>query len=114
LSHPAQSLDEVVHQRNRLAILALLGGARRVEFTFLQRELELTGGNLSRHVQVLEDAGLLRVEKGYVGRRPRTWVQITKTGQRALRHELDVLRQIVSTAEDPAPIPASGRTTQPR
>jgi DNA-binding MarR family transcriptional regulator len=96
VSHPAQDLDEIVHQRNRLALLAVLSEARKVEFTYLQKELELTGGNLSRHLQVLEDAGLVQVEKGYEGRRPRTWVQITKEGSRALARELRTLEAIVA------------------
>jgi DNA-binding MarR family transcriptional regulator len=99
VSHPAQSLDEVVHQRNRLAILATLRGARQVEFTFLQKELDLTGGNLSRHLQVLEDAGLVQVEKGYSGKRPRTWARITKAGTRALATELDLLKKVVASIE---------------
>ena len=78
MSHPAQDLDEVVHQKNRLAILAILSEARKVEFTYLQKALDLTGGNLSRHLQVLEASGLVQVEKGYEGRRPRTWIHITK------------------------------------
>ncbi|MDP9342382.1 MAG: transcriptional regulator [Actinomycetota bacterium] len=96
MSHPAQDLDEVVHQRNRLAILAILSEARKVEFTYLQKSLDLTGGNLSRHLQVLEDAGLVHIEKGYEGRRPRTWVQITKAGSRALARELRTLEEIVA------------------
>jgi DNA-binding MarR family transcriptional regulator len=105
VSHPAQSLDEVVHQRNRLAILAMLRGARKVEFTFLQHELDLTGGNLSRHIQVLEDARLVRVEKGYSGKRPRTWIQITKAGAQALTNELELLKRIVASVESAERVP---------
>ena len=46
--------------------------------------LGLTSGNLSAHLTVLEDAGLVRVERGYLGKRPRTWVSITRQGQAAL------------------------------
>jgi DNA-binding MarR family transcriptional regulator len=109
MSHPAQSLDEVVHQRNRLAILAMLRGAHKVEFTFLQRELDLTGGNLSRHIQVLEDAGLVQVEKGYLGKRPRTWVQITRAGAQALASELELLKRIVASIEHAEGSPAGAR-----
>ena len=107
MSHPAQSLDEVVHQRHRLAILAMLGGAREVEFTFLQQELDLTGGNLSRHIQVLEEAGLVQVEKGYFGKRSRTWVRITRTGARALTKELELLKMIVASVESVGASPSA-------
>jgi DNA-binding MarR family transcriptional regulator len=96
MSHPVQHLDEVVHQRNRLGILVVLKEARRVEFRFLRDTLDLTDGNLSRHLQVLEDARYVAVEKGYEGRRPRTWVRITPVGRRALAAELDALRQLLT------------------
>lgn len=103
MSHPAQDLDEIVHQRNRLGILAVLSEAESVEFTYLQQALELTGGNLSRHLQVLEEAGLVRIEKGYEGRRPRTWVRITRDGRKALSREVRALKGIVGSLEASLP-----------
>lgn len=95
MGHPIQDLDEVVHQRNRLGILAVAHEASRVEFGFLKETLGLTDGNLSRHVQVLEDAGYVAVEKGYNGRRPRTWVRITRSGRRAYAQEIGALRELL-------------------
>jgi DNA-binding MarR family transcriptional regulator len=57
--------------------------------------LGLTPGNLSRHLTVLEDAGMVQVEKGYEGRRPRTWVRITGQGRAALAAELAALTELV-------------------
>jgi len=94
-NHPTQSLDDTVHQRTRLGILAVLAEGSRVQFGFLQEALGLTDGNLSRHLSTLEEAGFARVEKGYEGRRPRTWVHITRAGQRALAAELDALRRLI-------------------
>ena len=71
--HPTNGLDEIVHQRHRLGILTIAAEAKRAEFGYLRETLGLTAGNLSRHLTVLEDAGLIEVEKGYAGRRPRTW-----------------------------------------
>lgn len=88
-------LDEVVHQRNRLAILAALAEASKAEFGFLQTTLELTPGNLSRHLEILESAGYVAIEKGYNGKRPRTWVRITKAGRAALRAEVTALRALL-------------------
>src|SRR3712207_8147482 len=58
VTHPARRLDDTVHQRVRLGILAVLREARRADFAYLRDALELTDGNLSRHIAVLEDAGL--------------------------------------------------------
>jgi DNA-binding MarR family transcriptional regulator len=93
--HPARDLDDVVHQRHRLGILAIAAEARRVEFGYLRTQLDLTAGNLSRHISVLSDAGLVEVEKGYEGRRPRTWVRITREGSRALAAEMAALASLV-------------------
>ena len=92
---PTTGLDETVHQRVRLGILTIVNEARRVEFRFLQEVMELTAGNLSQHIRVLEEAGFVRVEKGVDGRRPRTWVAITRDGKTALREEISALKVLV-------------------
>jgi DNA-binding transcriptional ArsR family regulator len=58
-AHPALALDETVHQRVRLGILAILSEAAECTFPMVRDELDLTDGNLSRHLRVLEDAGLV-------------------------------------------------------
>ncbi len=93
--HPTNGLNETVHQRHRLGILTITAEAKRAEFGYLREALDLTPGNLSRHLTVLEDAGLVEVEKGYEGRRPRTWVRITRQGRSALAAELDTLAKLV-------------------
>jgi DNA-binding MarR family transcriptional regulator len=97
--HPSTGLDEAVHQRVRLGVLSIAHATPRVEFGYLQETLEVTAGNLSRHLQVLEEAGLVRIEKGYDGRRPRTWVRVTRPGRHALQRELEHLKQIIATVE---------------
>ena len=101
MSHPVQDLDDVVHQRNRLGILSVVRAGSRAEFGFLKETLGLTDGNLSRHIQVLEEAGLVRVDKGYAGRRPRTWIRITRAGRRALANELRGLRELLEQIGEP-------------
>jgi DNA-binding MarR family transcriptional regulator len=93
--HPTAELDDLVHQRHRLGILTIASEAKRVEFAYLRTTLDLTAGNLSRHISVLEDAGLLEVEKGYEGKRPRTWVGITPAGRGALAREMEALRALL-------------------
>jgi DNA-binding MarR family transcriptional regulator len=97
--HPAQRLDDVVHQRVRLGILAVLEQADRADFTYLRRALGLTDGNLSRHLGVLEEAGYLELTKTFEGRKPRTWVRATRQGKAALAAEMAALRELVSGYE---------------
>jgi DNA-binding MarR family transcriptional regulator len=93
--HPALGLDDVVHQRTRLGILAILAEATEADFTYLRKVLHLTDGNLGRHLEVLEGAGLITISKGYHGRRPRTWATVTGEGRRALRRELASMRALM-------------------
>ncbi len=93
-THPTNGLDETVHQRHRLGILTIAAEAR-AEFSYLRDALGLTPGNLSRHLTVLEEAGLIRVDKGYHGRRPRTWVRITRRGRAALAAEIAALAELL-------------------
>ena len=97
--HPVNGLDDVVHQRVRLGILAITKQARKAEFGFLRDTLELTAGNLSQHLTVLENAGLITIEKGYEGRRGRTWIQLTKSGRQALDKEIDALKSLIHQLE---------------
>ncbi|MFC9277779.1 winged helix-turn-helix domain-containing protein [Streptomyces collinus] len=105
--HPVNGLDDVVHQRVRLGILTVAHQARRVEFSFLRTTLGLTAGNLSQHLAVLEKAGLIDIEKGYEGKRARTWLSLTPAGDQALRDEVSQLKRLIDQIEqgssDPQP-----------
>ena len=99
MTHPANGLDDVVHQRVRLGILAIAQEARRVEFGFLRDSLELTAGNLSQHLAVLEKAGLVEIEKGYAGKRARTWIHLAPAGKKALHNEIAQLKRLIGQIE---------------
>ncbi len=103
MTHPALQLDDTVHQRVRLGILAVLSEAARADFGHLREALTLTDGNLSRHITVLEEAGLVEVEKGFEGRRPRTWVSATNAGRRALDEEIAALSALISRVNGTGP-----------
>ena len=87
--------------------------ARRVEFGFLRTTLQLTAGNLGQHLTVLENAGLVQIEKGYEGKRPRTWVELTPAGQTALRQEIAYLKQLIHQVEQPPAVAAGDPAEQP-
>jgi DNA-binding MarR family transcriptional regulator len=97
--HPVRALDDLVHQRARLGVLAILREADRAEFAYLRDSLGLTDGNLSAHLRTLEGAGYIVVHKGYEGRRPKTWLSLTRAGVRALEDEVAVLRTLVARLE---------------
>jgi DNA-binding MarR family transcriptional regulator len=99
MTHATNELDDVVHQRVRLGILTVAHEARRVEFGFLRTTLDLTAGNLGQHLTVLEKAGLVQIEKGYEGKRPRTWVNLTPAGEAALRVEIAQLKRLIQQIE---------------
>ena len=99
MTHPSRQLDDVVHQRVRLGILAVLAEADRVEFTYLRDQLDVTDGNLNRHLQVLSDAGFVRVEKRHGGR-ARTWIAATKSGRGAFADHLARLQQIIDATKE--------------
>ena len=115
MTHPANGLDDVVHQRVRLGVLAIAQEARRVEFGFLRASLELTAGNLSQHLAVLEKAGLVEIEKGYAGKRARTWIHLTAPGRQALHDEIAQLKRLISQVEQTAAAgPGGGAPVRPR
>ncbi len=99
VAHPTAQLDDTVHQRVRLGVLSVLTEAGHAEFTYLRQVLELSDGNLNRHLAVLAEAGYVDSRRVASGGRARTWVSITSAGRQALRSELAELRRIVDAHE---------------
>ena len=77
------TLDRVIHEPARLLLVALLAGVKEADFLWLQRESELTKGNLSSHLARLEDAGYVEVEKMFKGKIPLTMLRLTREGRTA-------------------------------
>jgi len=103
--HPRHGLDEVIHAPVRLSIVATLSGLQRAEFAFVRDTVEISDSVLSKQVTVLEQAGYVDVTKGYVGKRPRTWLALSPAGRTALDAHLAALREIAAgpqTAADPS------------
>jgi DNA-binding MarR family transcriptional regulator len=93
-----QQPDETIHQPVRLKImvaLRALSDREKIDFTQLKAAVEATDGNLGAHIGILEQAGYLAVEKDFVGKKPRTRMQITKAGRRAFERYVEFLRTIV-------------------
>jgi DNA-binding MarR family transcriptional regulator len=91
-------LNPLIHQPTRLRIMAALVSLEpdeKVDFGFLRDLLELTDGNLSVHLQKLEEAGYVDIEKTFEGRRPKTWVAVTPAGHDAFSEHVDALAEIL-------------------
>lgn len=78
-------VDRVIHEPARLLIVALLSAVREADFVFLQRQTDLTKGNLSSHLARLEQAGYLRIDKGFRGKIPQTVCHLTPEGRAAFK-----------------------------
>jgi DNA-binding HxlR family transcriptional regulator len=96
-------LDRVIHEKARLGVLtSLVAHPKGLVFGDLKTLCGLTDGNLSRHLQVLEEAGLIAIEKGYDRNRPQTQCRITEKGRQRYLDYLKVLEQVVRDAASAA------------
>lgn len=86
MTQEAVFLNETIHQSTRLRIMSMLVSqpeTDRLAYGFIQKVLDLTGGNLTTHLRKLEDAGYLFIAKEFHNSKPRTWVRATPDGRRA-------------------------------
>lgn len=95
---PFQSLDRVIHEKGRLAIMSLLAASPQLSFTEIRDTLSMTDGNVTAHLRTLHEAGYVAVTKSLEGRRPLTSYSITATGRKAFTAHIDLLEQIVQQA----------------
>ena len=103
-----EGLDRVIHERARLSVLtSLLTHPKGVAFGDLKELCSLTDGNLSRHLRVLEEAGLVEIAKGHERNRPLTVCRITTVGRKRYLEYLSTLEQVVRDAAKCAQNPAT-------
>lgn len=91
-----QLLDDIIHSRIRLAVMALLVTVEEAEFNFLKEKINATDGNLSVHLKKLEDAKYISVKKEFIDRKPRTLYALTKTGRNAFDQYLIRLENLIN------------------
>lgn len=89
-------IDEVIHGRVRLGIMAVLSGVESADFNTLKARLQTTDGNLSVHLRKLEDAGFVSVSKRFQGRKPVTEAAMTEAGRRGFVAYLDAMSGLVT------------------
>ena len=94
-SYDIGKIDDVIHGRLRLGVMAYLANAEVADFNELKAILDVTQGNLSVQLRKLEDADYVTIEKGFLGRKPRTQVRITAAGRTAFAAYLEALGQLI-------------------
>ncbi len=95
-----EDLDRLIHERMRLGIVSALAAEERLSFGDLKAILKTTDGNLSVHARKLENAGYIKVEKGFEDRKPRTEFSLTPIGRRALELYIDRMDALLSEARE--------------
>jgi len=94
-----EGLERVMHEKARLGLLSsLVAHPKGLAFADLKQLCGLTDGNLSRHLQVLQEAGLVEITKSFEGNRPQTTCRLTRSGRRRFLDYLALLEQLVKDA----------------
>jgi DNA-binding HxlR family transcriptional regulator len=88
-------IDDVIHGRLRLGVMAYLSGSTSAEFNELKAKLQASDGNLSVQLRKLEEAGYVEIEKTYSGRKPLTRVTLTDQGRTAFVTYLDAIEKLL-------------------
>ena len=88
-------IDDVIHGRMRLGIMAYLADAEVTDFNELKALLQATQGNLSVHLRKLEEAGYIAIDKSFSGRKPLTRARMTPAGRKAFAAYLEALVKLI-------------------
>ena len=102
VQHPRRDLDDLLAHAVRFSVVAALAGVEKAEFGAVRDSVEITAPMLSKQVALLEAAGYVGVEKGRVGRQPRTWLSLTEAGRAAYTRHLAALRAIAGGLTGPS------------
>ena len=89
-------IDKMIHEPARLKILSQLYVVESADFLFIMRQTGLTQGNVSGHLSKLEDADYVRIEKGYIGRRPQTIISLSKKGREMFKMYIKNMRELLN------------------
>lgn len=93
--HIAVKLNKTIHQKARLGIMSILVASEGAEFNYLKERLNLTDGNLSSHLSLLEKERYIKIKKKFVKKKPKTFIQITEKGRQAFEEYLENLEKII-------------------
>ena len=88
-------MDDIIHQKTRLAIMAHLAARGEADFLSLKKTLNLTDGNISVHTGILEEKGYVEIERSFVGKKTRTTYRITDQGRTAFQQYIAELEKVL-------------------
>jgi DNA-binding MarR family transcriptional regulator len=97
------TLDKLVHEPARLAIMTALSACQSADFLFLQQLTGLTKGNLSSHLIKLEEATFVQIDKQFVGKKPNTQIGLTEKGRQAIERHWQLLENLRQDAQQWSP-----------
>ena len=93
-------IDKLIHEPARLKIIAQLYVVESADFLFLMRQTGLSQGNVSGHLSKLEDAAYVEIEKGYIGKRPRTMISLTKKGRESFKKYIKNMQEFFDDLDE--------------
>lgn len=96
--NPIKDLNKIFDNRIRLGIMSALMVNDAVNFNDLKELLSITDGNLASHLKTLEENGMIKVQKGFIGRKTNTTYSSTKAGEKAFQLHLDALEKMIRSA----------------
>ncbi|MBG9375501.1 transcriptional regulator [Panacibacter sp. DH6] len=95
MKNPIENLNKAFDSRVRLGIMSAVMVNAEVNFNQLKELIQVTDGNLASHLKALEEAGYIKVNKGFIGRKTNTTYTATKSGEKAFKQHLDALEQMI-------------------
>lgn len=98
--HPLAEIDQVIHAPARLMVLTYLFVVESSDYVFLVNLTGLTWGNLSTHLTKLEEAGYIKINKEFKGKKPHSTISLTKEGRTAFREYKNKIQQVLSDLPD--------------
>ena len=93
--NPIENLNKIFDSRIRLGIMSALMVNSGVSFNELKELLSITDGNLASHLKTLEENSIIKVQKGFIGRKTNTTYQVTKSGEKAFKAHLEALEKMI-------------------
>ena len=99
MKNPINGLNKVFESRIRLGVMSILMVNETISFNDLKSLLEVTDGNLATHLVTLEDNGLIKVHKGFIGRKTNTTYSITKAGEKSFTEHINALENMIKSVK---------------
>lgn len=95
MNNPIENLNKIFDSRIRLGIMSALMVNAEVNFNDLKELLDITDGNLASHIKTLEENSIIKVQKGFIGKKTNTTYSVTKAGEKVFKTHLDALEKMI-------------------